>query len=162
MKENYKKVEMSKFCVFIFCWGRPTFNKTYKTLRDGGYTGKIILLVDNLDTTKEEYISNFGYENVYVFSKYFASFESDPMNNFGGLESTLYVENSMFKIAKDLGYDYFCSMCDDYYYFGHRACYGVLYVVLLFTNVGLFCPFGGTGGSYCQLVVRKEAKEAAD
>lgn len=124
MKENYKKIEMNKFCVFIFCWGRPTFNKTYKTLRNCGYTGKIILLVDNLDPTKEEYIEKFGYENVYVFSKHFASLESDPMDNFGGLESTLYVENTMFKAAKELGIDYFCAMCDDYYYFGHRRVKG--------------------------------------
>lgn len=120
MKESCKKVEMSKFCVFIFCWGRPKFNKTYQSLRRCGYTGRIIMLVDNLDPTQKEYIETYGKENVYVFDKVRASQKCDAMNNFGGLESTLYVENSMFEIAKELGFDYFCSMCDDYYYFGHR------------------------------------------
>lgn len=124
MKENCKKVEMSKFCVFIFCWGRPKFNKTYQSLRRSGYTGRIIMLVDNLDSTQDEYIETYGKENVYVFDKILASKKCDPMDNFGGLESTLYVENSMFEIAKELGFDYFCSMCDDYYNLGHRGVCG--------------------------------------
>ena len=124
MKENYKKVDMNKFCVFIFAWGRPNFCDTMKNLRKSGYTGRIILLVDNLDKTKDEYIERYGFENVYVFNKFFAAKISDPMNNFGGMESTVYVENTMFSAAKELGFDYFCSMCDDYYYFGHRGKHG--------------------------------------
>ena len=121
MKERCKRVDMNKFCVFIFAWGRPDFCDTMKTLRKCGYTGRIILLVDNLDKTKEKYVETYGAQNVYVFNKFFAARRSDPMNNFGGMESTLYVENTMFLAAKELGFDYFCAMCDDYYYFGHRG-----------------------------------------
>lgn len=124
MRENCKKVNMSNFGVFIYCWGRPEFCNTYKNLKSAGYTGRIVLLVDNLDKTKEEYIARYGGENVYVFNKFFAAKKSDPMNNFGKLESTLYVENTMFDAAKELGWDYFCAMCDDYYYFGHRGVKG--------------------------------------
>lgn len=124
MKENYEKVQMNDFAVFIFCWGRPYFCNTYKSLRKSGYSGSIIMLVDNLDETKDIYIELYGAKNVYVFNKFFASKLSDPMNNFGKLDSTLYVENIMFLAAKELGFKYFCAMCDDYYYFGHRGIKG--------------------------------------
>lgn len=124
MNSNALKPNMSKFAVFIFAWGRPLFCDTYATLRKCGYTGRIVLLLDDLDPSRDEYIGKYGYEDTYVFSKSFVAKRSDPMNNFGKLESTLYVENTMFDIAKDLGIDYFCAMCDDYYYFGHRGEFG--------------------------------------
>lgn len=111
---------MAKFAVFIFCWGRPEFCNTQKALRASGYTGKIYLLIDDLDKTKDEYIARYGNNMCYVFNKRWVSKVSDPMNNFGKLDSTLYVENSMFCIAKDLGLDYFCAMCDDYQSFCHK------------------------------------------
>lgn len=121
MSKNWMKPNMNKFCVFIFCWGRPDFQDTYKSLRRCNYTGKIIMLVDDLDPTKDKYIEKYGFENVYVFNKNFVARKCDPMNNFGKLESTLYVEHAMFDAAKELGYDYFVAMCDDYYNFGHRG-----------------------------------------
>lgn len=114
------KPDMSKFAVFIFCWGRPDFCNTLQTLRTSGYTGKVYMLLDNMDSTKEEYINRYGAEMCYVFNKRWAAKKSDPMNNFGRLESTLYVENTMFDIARDLGVEYFCSMCDDYLSFAHK------------------------------------------
>lgn len=120
MKKSYKSPDMSKFVVFIFCWGRPEFNNTYNALRHHGYTGRIILLVDDLDPTYPKYIEKYGNENTYVFNKRFIAKECDSMNNFGKLESTLYVENAMFDIAKDLGVSYFVAMCDDYLSFCHK------------------------------------------
>lgn len=111
---------MSKFAVFIFCWGRPDFNNTYNALRHHGYTGRIVMLMDDLDPTYSKYIEKFGNENTYVFNKKFVARTSDAMNNFGKLNSTLYVENAMFDIAKDLELDYFVAMCDDYNSFCHK------------------------------------------
>lgn len=121
MSKSWKKPNMDKFAVFIFCWGRPEFSDTYDTLRRCGYTGRIIMLLDNLDPKRVGYIEKYGYENTFVFSKPFVARCCDPMNNFGKLESTLYVENAMFDAAKELGIEYFCAMCDDYYNLGHRG-----------------------------------------
>jgi hypothetical protein len=121
MRKNWRMPDMSKFCVFIFSWGNPGIDDTLNTLRNAGYTGPIIHLLDDLDPTREEYIRKYGKENCYVFNKHFVARRCDAMNNFGGLESTLYVEHAMFDAAKELGYDYFVSMCHDYYYLGHRG-----------------------------------------
>lgn len=121
MSKNLITPNMDKFATFIFSWGRPDFDSTYKLLRKCGYTGRVVFLCDDLDDKHMGYIEKYGNENVYVFSKYRYARKCDPMNNFGKLESTLYVENAMFDIANELGIDYFCSMCDDYYYFGHRG-----------------------------------------
>ena len=119
MKEK-KIPQLNRFAVFIFCWGRPYFDNTYQALRKHGYTGRIVLICDDLDETRYEYIEKYGAENVYIFNKRWASKHSDPMNNFGKYESTLYVENSMFEIASDLNLESFCAMCDDYNSFCHK------------------------------------------
>lgn len=119
MKER-RTPDMSKFAIFIFCWGRPNFENTYKALRHHGYSGRIVMLCDDLDSTKNEYIKKYGAENVYIFNKRWIARKCDPMNNFGKYNSTLYVENAMFDIASDLGLESFCAMCDDYNSFTHK------------------------------------------
>ena len=119
-----KEVDMSKFCVFILAHGRPNITDTYDHLLGGGYTGKIIFLVDNEDDKVNGYYEKYGNENVYMFDKIVAAKECDPMNNFGGRRATLFARNKAFDVAKTLGYDYFLVLDDDYYYFGHRGEYG--------------------------------------
>lgn len=109
-----------KFGVFIFCWGRPDFDNTVQSLRRCGYTGKIYMLLDDLDETRHKYIEKYGKENCYVFDKRAVAAKSDPMNNFGNLASTLFVSNTMFDAAKHFGLDYFAAMCDDYTNFSHK------------------------------------------
>lgn len=119
MREK-RKPQMDRFAVFIFCWGRPNFDNTFQALRRQGYSGRIIMLCDDLDKTKDDYIKKYGAENVYIFNKRWVSKNCDPMNNFGKYDSTLYVENAMFDIAKELKLESFCSMCDDYNSFNHK------------------------------------------
>lgn len=109
-----------KFGIFIFCWGRPNFSNTIKTLRRCGYTGDIYCLLDDLDETRFDYIKRYGKEKCFVFDKKQIASKSDPMNNFGRLDSTLFVENVMFDAAKHFCLDYFCAMCDDYTQFSHK------------------------------------------
>lgn len=120
MKSERKKPDMSKFAIFILCHGRPKYQETYKALKKCGYTGKIVILVDDLDKTQDEYMEEFGQDNVYVFNKSWVALESDSMNNFNDRRATLFVRNECWNIAKELGYDYFCVMDDDYSAFSHK------------------------------------------
>lgn len=108
------------FAVMIFCWGRPEFDNTIKTLRKCGYTGKIICLLDNLDKTRHEYVNKYGEDNCYIFDKKEVAKRTDMMNNFGKLESTVLVSNIIFEAAKHFNLDYFAAMCDDYLCFSHK------------------------------------------
>lgn len=108
------------FGIFIFCWGRPEFDNTVKSLRRCGYTGKIYMLLDDLDDTRNKYIEKYGEENCYVFDKKAVAAKTDAMNNFGNLASTVFVSNIMFEAAKHFHLDYFAAMCDDYTGFSHK------------------------------------------
>lgn len=112
--------DMSKFAIFILCHGRPKYQETYKALKKCGYTGNVVILVDNLDKTQDEYIEEFGADNVFVFNKSWVALESDSMNNFNDRRATLFVRNECWNIAKELGYEYFCVMDDDYSSFCHK------------------------------------------
>lgn len=114
MKASYK------FGVFVFCWGRPDFDNTIKTLRRCGYSGEIYCLLDDLDETRFEYIKKYGENNCFVFDKKQVSKSVDMMNNFGDLKSTVLVSSVIFNAAKHFGLDYFAAMCDDYTQFSHK------------------------------------------
>ena len=120
MNKKWEIPDMSKFAIFILCHGRPKYQKTYKALKKCGYTGNVVILVDNLDKTQDEYIAEFGADNVFVFNKSWVALESDSMNNFNDRRSTLFVRNECWNIAKELGYEYFCVMDDDYSSFCHK------------------------------------------
>lgn len=124
--DNWITADMTKFVVFILSHGRAQFAKeyTYNTLRSCGYTGRVIIVCDNEDSTIEEYYKEFGKDNVAVFDKLEMSKRCDTMNNFGKRNGILYARNACFDIAKRLGYEYFQQFDDDYYYFGHRRVEG--------------------------------------
>lgn len=107
------------FAVFILTNGRPDNVKTYATLRKQGYTGKIYLIVDDLDVTKEIYLKNYGKE-VIVFDKKKAAKLTDAGDNFGRLGAVVFARNYSFKIAEELGLKYFLQLDDDYGWFQYR------------------------------------------
>jgi len=106
--------------VFIISNGRANNVRTYKTLIDSGYTGNIYIIIDDLDKTKNEYIKNFGEEKVIIFDKVAISKKTDQGDNFNNLRTTTHVRNACFDIAKDLGYEYFIVLDDDYLYFKYK------------------------------------------
>jgi hypothetical protein len=112
-------MENKSFAVFIMVHGRPDKMWTYNTLRKCGYTGKIFLVADNLDSTLDEYKKIYGNE-LLVFDKELASKEMDSGDNSRDLRSTLFAANKIFDLAKENGIKHFYIMCDDYYYFGYR------------------------------------------
>ena len=123
MDANNKHIEvdLKKFVVFILSHGRPHLKDTYKTLRICGYTGKIVVICDNEDDTIEEYFKEYGKENVYIFDKQKWVEKTDSMNNNGKRNAVVFARNACWDIAKELGYEYFQMLDDDYYYFGHKG-----------------------------------------
>lgn len=115
---------MSKFAVFILAHGRPELTDTYDHLRGGGYTGRIVVVIDNEDSKAQDYINKYGEDNVYMFNKTWVANECDSMNNFGNKKAILFARNESFRIARELGLESFVEMDDDYYYFGHRGVSG--------------------------------------
>ncbi len=112
MKEN-------NFVAFILTHGRPDNVYTYSTLRNQGYTGKIVLIVDNEDSKQEEYKKRYGDE-VYVFDKLAVSKTFDNFDTFGDRRAIVYARNVCFQVAEELGFKYFIQLDDDYTNFNYR------------------------------------------
>ena len=109
---------MDNFVVFILSHGRANNVHTFKTLKKHGYTGKIIIVIDNEDKTSEDYYKNF--DNVEMFNKEKISKTFDEADNFGDRRAIVYARNACFEIAKEKGYEYFIQMDDDYTGFNYR------------------------------------------
>lgn len=108
------------FAVLILSHGRADRVYTIPTLRKGGYTGRIYIVVDNEDEQQDEYIARYGKENVIVFDKLEAMKHSDTMDNYEKHNIVLYARNSCFEIAKRLGLSSFLELDDDYTAFDFR------------------------------------------
>jgi hypothetical protein len=109
---------MNDFVVFILSHGRADNVYTLKTLRKHGYTGKVIIVIDNEDKTLDEYYKRF--EDVEIFNKKEIAKTFDEYDNFEDRRAIIYARNACFEIAKKLGYKYFIQMDDDYTYFEYR------------------------------------------
>lgn len=107
--------------IFIPTYKRANNVLTYKTVRDGGYTGKIYLIIGDDDTTADEYIKKYK-DQVIIFHK--DRNKTDLEDNFDKDNVVVFARNAMFDIAKDLGLDYFMVLDDDYDHFCFRRCYG--------------------------------------
>jgi len=110
---------MSQFAVFILTHGRPDNVITYQTLRKIGYTGRIFLIVDNLDKNQEKYKEKYGDE-VVIFDKPAVAKTFDQGDNFADLRSVIYARNACFDLAEKLGVKYFIQLDDDYTSFQFR------------------------------------------
>lgn len=109
---------MSDFAVFILSHGRPNNVVTFKSLRKSGYTGEIVLVIDDEDKEVQDYIDK--YPRVEIFSKDEIRTTFDEADNFSDRRSIVYARNACFDIAKKLGYKYFVQMDDDYTGFEYR------------------------------------------
>lgn len=107
------------FVVFILTHGRPNNIYTLAALKKAGYTGEIVIVIDNEDKTAQEYYKNYG-KMVYQFDKKAIASTFDEMDNFKDRRSIVYARNACFDIAKKLGYTYFMELDDDYVKFQHR------------------------------------------
>ena len=102
-----------KLGVFILSHKRPNKVKTIKALESAGYKGDIRIVVDDLDDTVDEYKKLYG-DKVIVFNKKEKLKECDTMDNFGKTNIVLPARNICHELAKELGWDYFFELDDDY------------------------------------------------
>jgi hypothetical protein len=111
-----RSMENKNFAVFIMVYGRPNKMKTYNTLRNQGYTGKLYFVGDNTDSEIEGYKKLYG-DDLLVFDKKEVAKKYDSGDNTGDLRSTMFAANTIFDLAEKQRVKYFSIMCDDYYDF---------------------------------------------
>ena len=100
------------FAVFILTHGRADNVVTLKMLRQGGYTGRWYCIIDDEDDQADLYRRNFGKDRVIVFDKKAAYDRADTMDNFNNHLAIIYARNESYRIAKQLGLQYFLMMDD--------------------------------------------------
>lgn len=105
--------------VLILTHGRPDRVFTIETLKKSGYHGKVFLVIDDLDETKEQYFDRYK-DQVIVFDKKKAAETTDSGDNFGTLRGVIYARNAAFEIAEKLGLTHFLVLDDDYTSFQYR------------------------------------------
>lgn len=108
-----------KHAIFILTHGRPDNVFTHKTMRSNGYTGEIYFIVDNEDSTIEEY-KRLYKDKVIVFDKASYASKFDIMDNFAGRGVIVFARNACYDIARELWLDYFFEYEDDYTNFSFR------------------------------------------
>lgn len=101
------------FCAFILTHGRPDRVHTYETLLRAGYTGKVYIVIDDEDSTADEYRKRYG-DKVLQFSKEEVARTFDEGDNFQDRRAIVYARNACFDLAREVGCRYFIELDDDY------------------------------------------------
>jgi len=101
------------FGVLILTNRRAGKCKTERSLREQGYTGPIVYMVDTEDPQIEEYRKIYGTANVVVFDKEDVA-PFDAGDNFDGRRGVVYARNHSFEIARKLRWTHFAMLDDDY------------------------------------------------
>jgi hypothetical protein len=107
------------FCAFILTHGRPDKVITYRTLQTHGYTGKVFIVIDDEDETGEEYKRIYG-DDVLVFSKDEVAKYTDQYDNSSDRRGILWARNACWDLARQMGYQYFVQLDDDYTHWHYR------------------------------------------
>lgn len=114
---------MIKFAVFVCTHGRPAEQLTAVALRRCGYTGEIILLLDDEDETYDEYVKNFPDWHIEVFNKQHYIDTIDTGTNVDQRKCIIYAKCAADDIAHKLGLDAYVVTDDDLLRFRHRFIY---------------------------------------
>lgn len=109
------------FVIFILSHGRANNMHTFNALKKAGYTGKVIFVIDNEDSTIDEYLNKYGKENVYIFNKTEYAKHIDTMDLSDDRRAIVFARNICYQIAKELNYTYFLQLDDDYANFRSRV-----------------------------------------
>ena len=112
-------MESKDFAVFILSHGRADTISTYKALRDGGYTGRTFVVIDNEDNQEDLYRQKFE-DDIIQFDKRDYLEKTD----LGDLDTDrrigVFARNFIQDEAKRLGYKFHLQLDDDVHGFGYR------------------------------------------
>jgi hypothetical protein len=109
-----------EFAVFVLTHGRADNVITVDTLRKHGYTGRIVVLIDNEDKQENAYRARYG-EQVHVFNKLDVASRIDAADNFSDRRAIIYARVAAYEVARSLGIRYFIQLDDDYHDFYYRV-----------------------------------------
>ena len=116
-------MKSNDFAVFILSHGRADTITTYKALRDGGYTGRTYVVIDNEDDQEELYRHKFG-DDIIQFDKRDYLEKTD----LGDLDTDrrigVFARNFIQDEAKRLGYKFHLQLDDDVHGFTYRFAQG--------------------------------------
>ena len=116
-------MENKDFAVFILSHGRADTISTYKALRDGGYTGRTYVVIDNEDDQEDLYRQKFG-DDIIQFDKRDYLEKTD----LGDLDTDrrigVFARNFIQDEAKRLGYKFHLQLDDDVHGFTYRFAQG--------------------------------------
>lgn len=108
------------FAAIILTHGRPDRLHTLRALTRQGYTGRVVILIDNEDKTRAEYEKRFG-NKVHVFDKKAISATFDEGDNFEDRRAIIYARNAAFEEARKINAKWFIELDDDYQDFRYRS-----------------------------------------
>lgn len=111
----------ARFCVFILSHGRPDRVLTVQTILRDGYTGEWFIVVDNEDSTREEYIRRFGEERIIIYDKAAIARTFDTADLSTDRRTVVFARNACWQIARERGYEFFLELDDDYKNVQYRA-----------------------------------------
>ena len=116
-------MESKDFAVFILSHGRADTISTYKALRDGGYTGRTYVVIDNEDDQEDLYRQKFG-DDIIQFDKRDYLEKTD----LGDLDTDrrigVFARNFIQDEAKRLGYKFHLQLDDDVHGVTYRFAQG--------------------------------------
>lgn len=101
--------------IYICTHGRPGKQITHKMLRDAGYTGDIILVIDNEDEHGQGYLEFVKYDDrtwLHIFDKQKIIDSTNTTKSPPNRKTILYAKNACEMFANEDGVDCF-AICDD-------------------------------------------------
>ena len=107
------------FAALILSHGRADRIFTINALRSHGYTGRIVIVIDDEDKTAADYFARYG-EMIEQFGKREIAERFDEGDNFNDRRSIFYARNASFEVAQRIGVRFFIQLDDDYTGFYYR------------------------------------------
>ena len=99
------------YAVFIISHKRPEV-ETLQALKATGYTGEYFIVVDDKDSSIEEYKSRYK-DHVIIFNKEEMLKVTDTIDNYQILNAAVYAMNYCIKYSREKGYKYIAIFDDD-------------------------------------------------
>jgi hypothetical protein len=107
------------FAVMLLTHGRADNVKTIRALEEGGYTGKVFIVIDDEDRQAKEYQKRYG-DKVRIFCKSEWADRIDDGDNSGDTRAVVYARAACVDIARQEGISWIVQLDDDYTAFYYK------------------------------------------